>query len=199
MTVGECVEISTGDAVRFTNETNGELSMVLPFEHVELDWGPNGRWDYGQWSPIDLKKIIVKWQEDLEGQGWSGIYFSNHDQPRSLSRFGGGSGHELQSAKMLATLLLTLRGTPYIYQGEEIGMTNCSFASIDDYRDVDTLNYYEKSMKDGIDENDVMEIIRYRSPGQRENADAMGPVTKRWFHFGHALDWRQPESHIDQR
>ena len=167
MTVGECIGISTADALRFTNEVNGALNMILQFEHVQIDCGPNGRWDVRQWTPKDLKKNIMKWQMDLNGAGWNSIYFSNHDQPRSLSRFGDGRGYREQSAKMLATLLLTLKGTPYIYQGEEIGMTNCNFATIDEYRDVDTLNYYRKAMKDGIDENVTMQIIRNRS---RDNA-----------------------------
>ena len=141
--------------------------MVLQFEHVELDHGPNGRWDVRPWSPDDLIKILTKWQTDLKGEGWNSIYFENHDQPRSLSRFGDEKEYGEQSAKLLATLLLTLKGTPYIYQGEEIGMTNCNLAAIHEYRDVDTLNFYRKAMREGMNENAAMRIIRYRS---RDNA-----------------------------
>jgi oligo-1,6-glucosidase len=119
------------------------------------------------WNLLELKNIISKWQSVLHGKGWNANYLCNHDQPRSVSRFGDDMQCRKESAKMLATFIHTLEGTPYIYQGEEIGMTNVHFQSIDDYRDVETLNYYEEARKNGISEERVMPAIWRKS---RDNA-----------------------------
>jgi oligo-1,6-glucosidase len=117
---------------------------------------------------LDLKRVMTRWQRDLEGKGWNSLYLSNHDQPRSVSRFGDDGYYRVQSAKLLGTFLHMLQGTPYVYQGEEIGMTNVRFPSIDDYRDIETLNMYREFVHDrGIDPGTVMAGIHAKS---RDNA-----------------------------
>ena len=136
MTVGETPKVNPHIAKYYVNEDRNELNMLIHFEHMDIDFGPRGKYDYGSWKLIDIKKIMYGWYEGLKEQGWNAWYFSNHDQPRALSRFGNDKEYRVESAKMLATLLLTWPGTPYIYQGEEIGMTNVAFDSIEDYNDV---------------------------------------------------------------
>jgi oligo-1,6-glucosidase len=110
---------------------------------------------------------MTRWQKDLEGRGWNSLYLTNHDQPRAVSRFGDDRQHRVESAKLLATFLHLLQGTPYIYQGEEIGMTNVAFATIDDYRDIETLNIYHELVEEGLDPEAVLAIIHAKS---RDNA-----------------------------
>lgn len=119
------------------------------------------------WRLTELKKIISNWQTVLHDRGWNANYLCNHDQPRSVSRFGDDLYYRVPSAKMLATFIHMLEGTPYIYQGEEIGMTNVAFESIDEYRDVETLNYYEEKRSNGVPEADIMAAIHKKS---RDNA-----------------------------
>lgn len=144
MTVGEMPGATTDQAALYTDEDRRELNMVFTFEHMDIDSGWGGKWDVQPWRLTDLKKVLNRWQIGLQGKGWNSLYMSNHDQPRMVSRFGSETAHRVVSAKMLATLLHTMQGTPYIYQGEEIGMTNVRFASIDEYRDIETLNMYRE-------------------------------------------------------
>jgi oligo-1,6-glucosidase len=146
ITVGEMPTVSTEQAVRITHNETGYLSMVFHFDHMDLDTDPRGasKWDIVPWKLADLKRVMSRWQKDLEKTGWNSLYLSNHDQPRALSRFGDDGQYRVQSAKLLATFLHMLRGTPYIYQGEEIGMTNVKFESISDYRDIETLNIFRE-------------------------------------------------------
>jgi oligo-1,6-glucosidase len=137
---------------------------------MELDTDPNGssKWDLKPWSLLDLKRTMSRWQYDLDGKGWNSLYLSNHDQPRALSRFGDDGQYRVESAKLLATFLHMLQGTPYIYQGEEIGMTNVEFPSIDDYRDIETLNMYRDFVGErGNDRAAVMASIYAKG---RDNA-----------------------------
>src|SRR5690606_10278546 len=130
--------------------------------------GPGGKWDVRPWDFRELKRILNKWQLGLQGIGWNSLYLNNHDQPRMVSRFGDDGKCRKESAKMLATMLHTMQGTPYIYQGEEIGMTNVRFGSIDDYRDIETLNMYrEKVLEQGEDPQKVLKAIHYMG---RDNA-----------------------------
>lgn len=167
MTVGECAYISTDGALRYVEEKRHELNMVFQFEHMFLDMIDGEYWSYKPFDFIEFKKILSKWQKDLHGKGWNSQYLNNHDQPRQVSRFGNDGEYRVESAKMLATMLHTLQGTPYIYQGEEIGMTNVAFDSIDDYRDIGTLNYYNQAVGEGNSYKDIMKNIHYRS---RDNA-----------------------------
>jgi oligo-1,6-glucosidase len=147
LTVGETPGTSPQQASELTNEETGVLSMVFQFEHMHLD-SRASKWDVKPWSLLELKQVMTRWQKGFEGRGWNSIYLSNHDQPRALSRFGDDGRYRVESAKLLATFTHLLQGTPYIYQGEEIGMTNVRFESIDDYRDIETLNAYRELVEE---------------------------------------------------
>ena len=141
ITVGEMPGVSAEEAKLYTGTDRNELNMIFHFEHVDVGNGRYGKWTPEPWKLTDLKKIFSRWQVGLEDDGWNSLYWSNHDQPRAISRFGNDSPeYRVISGKMLATCLHMLKGTPYIYQGEEIGMTNVKFNSIEEYRDIETLN-----------------------------------------------------------
>ncbi|MCT2536985.1 alpha-glucosidase [Aquibacillus koreensis] len=169
ITVGEMPGATVEEAKLYTGEDRHELNMVFHFEHVDVGNGKYGKWTPEQWKLTDLKKIFSRWQEGLEEDGWNSLYWSNHDQPRAISRFGNDSeAYREISGKMLATCLHLLKGTPYIYQGEEIGMTNVAFDSVHDYRDIETLNAYDDYMNGGLlTHDDMMKGIHERS---RDNA-----------------------------
>ncbi|MGG3640163.1 glycoside hydrolase family 13 protein [Bacillus gobiensis] len=149
MTVGEADGVSPDDALLYVDEALGSFNMIFHFEHMGLDSGIGGKWDLKPWQLPDLKKIVTRWQSGLHAKGWNASYIENHDQPRSVSRFGDDQKYHKESAKMLATFLMTMQGTPYIYQGQEIGMTNVKFNSIEDYKDVESLNLYHESSAKG--------------------------------------------------
>lgn len=161
MTVGECPGTSPKDAILFSEDKRNELSMIFQFELMDID-GTDNKWNYKKWNLNDFKRIINKWQVGLEHEGWNSIYLMNHDRPRAISRFGNDKEYRKESGKLLSMLTLSLKGTPYIYQGEEIGMTNISFDSIDDYKDIETLNYY-KEVIDNENLNSIMDKIHYSS------------------------------------
>lgn len=167
LTVGETPGVTPEIAAQLTDEQNGALSMVFQFEHMGLDAdGP--KWRVRPWSLLELKQVMTRWQQGLEGRGWNSIYLTNHDQPRAVSRFGDDRRYRVQSAKLLATFTLMLQGTPYIYQGEEIGMTNVAFPSIADYRDIETLNFYREMVEGrGLSAEAAMRAIHAKS---RDNA-----------------------------
>jgi len=168
ITVGEMPGVSVEQAKLYTGERRNELQMVFHFEHVGLGDGTYGKWTPGEWKLTDLKKIFSHWQYGLKEDGWNSLYWSNHDQPRATSRFGNDKEYRTESAKMLATCLHMHQGTPYIYQGEEIGMTNVEFPNIEDYRDIETLNAYHDLVEPGILSHDeLMSAIYQRS---RDNA-----------------------------
>jgi oligo-1,6-glucosidase len=147
MTVGETGRVTPQDGILYTHPERKEFNMVFHFELMELGNGPNDKWDNLQWKLTDFKRIMDKWQIELNGRGWNSLYYNNHDQPRAVSRFGNDKIYWKESAKMLATLLYTLQGTPYIYQGEEIGMTNVKFDALEEYKDIDTFNFYSHATK----------------------------------------------------
>jgi oligo-1,6-glucosidase len=168
LTVGEMPGVTVQDAVRFTDPANAEVDMVFQFEHVQLDHGPGGRFDFRPLPLRDLKASLGRWQAAMADKGWNSLYLSNHDQPRAVSRYGSDDpAYRVLSAKLLATVLHMHRGTPYIYQGEELGMTNFPFASIEDFRDIDSLNYYLHEVESGRDERSVLPALRTMS---RDNA-----------------------------
>ncbi|MDR6611862.1 alpha-glucosidase [Leifsonia sp. 1010] len=168
LTVGEMPGVDIEQARRFTDPRNGELDMVFQFEHVDLDHGPGGKWDHRPLSVLDLKRNLSTWQEGLADLGWNSLYWNNHDQPRVVSRFGDDGEHRIPSAKALGTVLHLMRGTPYVYQGEELGMTNVPFSSIDDFRDIESLNHYAEAVDIlGAPAEDVLAALRRTS---RDNA-----------------------------
>ncbi|MFD1175293.1 alpha-glucosidase [Paenibacillus puldeungensis] len=167
MTVGETLDVTPEDVIKYAGTDRHELNMVFQFELMGIDSGPSGKWEVTPWKLTDFKKIISKWQTSLEGKAWNSIYLNNHDQPRLLSRFGNDKEYHNKSAKMLATMLHTLQGTTYIYQGEEIGMTNVRFDTIEEYRDIETLNRYQECIDQGQEPSEVMESIYAKG---RDNA-----------------------------
>jgi oligo-1,6-glucosidase len=170
LTVGEAYGTTTAQAIELTDSQTGPLNMIFQFEHMVLDVDPDVPLGWS-WQPVelaDLKRVMTRWQNDLEGKGWNSQYLSNHDQPRQVSRFGDDGRYRVESAKMLATFLHLLQGTPYIYQGEELGMTNVAFPSIDDYRDIWTHNRYNEMVEEeGMDPQAVMALVHSKS---RDNA-----------------------------
>lgn len=184
ITVGEMPGASVEDAKLYTGQEREELNMVFTFEHMDLDSGPKGKWDLKKLNLLDLKENISKWQTGLNGVGWNSLYLNNHDQPRMVSRFGNDQEYRVESAKMLVTFLHMLQGTPYVYQGEEIGMTNVRFDSIDDYKDIEILNMYnEKVIQGNEDPAKVMESIyvkgrdNARTPFQWDDSENAGFTT----------------------
>lgn len=169
ITVGEMPNVGIEEAKLYTGFEREELNMVFHFEHVDVGNGHLGKWTPQPWKLTDLKRIFTKWQEGLEENGWNSLYWSNHDQPRAISRFGNDSEeYRVISGKMLATCLHMLKGTPYIFQGEEIGMTNIKFEDINDYRDIESLNTYRDYTNGKIlTHEEVMKAIHERG---RDNA-----------------------------
>ena len=167
MTVGETPGTPPKIAAKYVNRDRYELNMVFNFELMEIDHDPINKWKPKGWKLTELKKIFNKWYEGLKEKGWNTLYMNNHDQPRMVSRFGNNKKYRIESAKMLATLLHTLPGTPYIYQGEEIGMTNIAFGNIEDYRDIETLNFYREMAKRGLPKEKIMGALHQIS---RDNA-----------------------------
>lgn len=168
MTVGETPGVSVEEALKYTGADRKELQMVFQFEHMDVDAGDGDKWTVVPWTLQKLRGVLHKWQTGLAEDGWNSLYLNNHDQPRMVSRFGNDGEYRVPSAKMLATLLHTLKGTPYIYQGEELGMTNIHFNSIEDYRDIEILNMYEERVTQGnADPGTIMEAIHAKG---RDNA-----------------------------
>ena len=168
MTVGETPFVDKDEALKFVKEERQEFSMVIPFEHVEFD-RKDGWEKISNWQLSELKDLMTEWQKKLqENNGWTSLYFCNHDQPRIVSRYGDEGRYRKESAKMLGTLLHTLRGTPFIYQGEEIGMTNVSFTDLDDFDDIETRGYLKDLKAKGeLSREEMLKIANYRS---RDNA-----------------------------
>ncbi|SMQ79140.1 trehalose-6-phosphate hydrolase [Bacillus sp. OV166] len=164
MTVGEMSSTSVDNCIKYTNPTQEELNMTFSFHHLKVDY-PNGdKWTKADFDFHSLKQILSNWQVGMNhGGGWNALFWCNHDQPRVVSRFGDDQKYHKESAKMLATALHMLQGTPYIYQGEEFGMTNPNFNSIDEYRDVESLNIFNIKKKEGTDEQAIIDILKQKS------------------------------------
>jgi oligo-1,6-glucosidase len=168
LTVGETPAASVEEGRLYTDAARAELDMVFQFEHVDLDSGPGGRWDIVPFTLVDLKRTMARWQEGLAEVGWNSLYWGNHDQPRAVSRYGNDSPeHRVASAKALATVLHLHRGTPYVYQGDELGMTNSVFEHVDDFRDLASVNHYQAASDRGEDHDRVMSALRRKG---RDNA-----------------------------
>jgi len=168
ITVGETPDVTPYEALNFVGKSRNELNMVFQFEHVGIGDGPEGKWGKSKFSLKEFKTIMSKWENILEDEGWNSLYLNNHDQPRSVSRFGNDTEYREESAKMLATCIHMMKGTPYIYQGEELGMTNVKFENLDDYRDIETINAYRDYVGSGKKtKEEMMEAIYKRG---RDNA-----------------------------
>jgi oligo-1,6-glucosidase len=168
LTVGEMPGVTVEDALLFTDPTREEVDMVFQFEHVALDQEGGNKWRPRKLLLTDLKKSLGRWQEALGDRGWNSLYWGNHDQARAVSRFGDDGQYRELSAKMLAAVLHLHRGTPYIYQGEELGMTNMAFGAISDYRDIEVLNHHREATTHlGRTDADVLAAL---APLNRDNA-----------------------------
>ncbi|HHY58307.1 MAG TPA: alpha-glucosidase [Chloroflexi bacterium] len=178
LTVGECADLKVEDAIAVSAPARGELNMAFLFEHTDY-YNAFGK------DAQKLKEILTRWQTGLHGRGWAGIAFNNHDQPRVVSCFGDDARYRVESAKLFATLLLTLEGTPFLFQGEEIGMTNAVYATIEEYNDVQTVNLYRERVAAGEEPSAVFEAVRAtsrdrgRSPYQWSAAPNAGFTTGR--------------------
>lgn len=151
MTVGEGAGAGAEDAIRYTGFDSGELNMVFTFEHVNIGQGKYGKWCDGKVDLVELKKVFTKWQDGLEGKAWNSLYWDNHDQPRAVSKFGNDSDEYREiSAKMLVTCLHFMKGTPYVFQGEELGMTNRTCTSFEQFQDIEIKNAYKELVEGGI-------------------------------------------------
>lgn len=187
MTVGETPNTNSQQALLYTDPNRKELDMVFQFEHMHLDYGKYGKFSLERVNLHDLKENLTKWEHDLE-QGWNSLYWSNHDQPRAVSRFGDDKDFPKESAKMLGTLLHGLKGTPYVYMGEEIGMKNPVFEHLEDYQDIET-RYFIETMEKANEDPDFIRQVVYN--GSRDNArvpmawNGQGP----YFGFSNHQPW----------
>ena len=169
MTVGETSGVTIEEAQKYAGDDRNELNMVFQFEHVESGCGDYGKWTTAKYDFKEFKSIMIKWQEELQGKAWNSLFLGNHDQPRSVSRFGNDNPvYRETSAKMLATCIHMMQGTPYVYQGEELGMTNAYFDKLEDYRDIESINYFEEFTESGLmTPEHMMKCLMLRS---RDNA-----------------------------
>lgn len=170
ITVGECSGVTLEEAKKYARSDEKELNMVFQFEHMDVDSDEKaGKWTTRKMDLRDLKKILTRWQKGLQDIAWNSLYWENHDQPRSVSRFGNDNDEYREiSAKMLATCIHMMQGTPYVYQGEELGMTNCPFNTLDNFRDLESINAFHELTEQGkMTEEDMMAAIGYKG---RDNA-----------------------------
>lgn len=166
LTVGETWGATPEIAMKYSNPDGSEFSMVFQFEHIMLDQDGPEKWDLKALDLVELKNVLSKWQTQLHNKGWNSLFWDNHDLPRAVSRFGNDKQYRVESAKMLATVLHGMQGTPYIYQGEELGMTNVQY-ELSEYRDIELLNMYQERIEKGYQEEDVMRSIYTKG---RDNA-----------------------------
>lgn len=170
LTVGECTGLTTAQACQYANAEGTELTMAFQFEHMDLDGGESFKWNLRKMDLVELKQLLSKWQYDLQDKAWNSLYWCNHDQPRIVSRLGDDSTPERRerSAKALALCIHMMQGTPYVYEGEELGMTNARFETLEDFRDVESINAYRELSGSGVvGPDEMLEFLRYKS---RDNA-----------------------------
>lgn len=169
LTVGEAAGVTIEEAQKYANNEGTELGMVFQFEHVDLIRGPIGKWSDQKPKLRDFRRVMNKWQYELEGKAWNSLFLDNHDQPRVVSRFANDSEqYRVVSAKMIATCLHMLKGTPYVYQGEELGMTNAYFDRLEDYRDIESINAFHQYVDSGL--VTAEDMMRYLKEISRDNA-----------------------------
>ncbi|MDD3219609.1 MAG: alpha-glucosidase [Lachnospiraceae bacterium] len=188
MTVGETSAVTVEEAKKYAAADGSEMSMVFQFEHVTMEYINGDKFNLRPFDLVAFKKIMSKWQTELEGLAWNSLYLANHDQPRSVSRWGDDKKYRKESAKMLYTMIMTMQGTPYIYQGEELGMTNVKYDSIEDYQDIQIRNAWDDRVVNGnANPDELMKAIEYigrdnaRTPMQWDDSANGGFTTgKPW-------------------
>lgn len=196
MTVGETPGITPEIAQLYVNEDRNELNMLFQIELMDIDSGDGGKWDVTAWKLTTFKKIMYKWYDALKDKGWNSLFLNNHDQPRLVSRFGNDGEYRVESAKMLATFIHTWQGTPYIYQGEEIAMTNVKFKNVDDYKDIEIQNMFKEKSQQGVPKDVLLKSIyakgrdNARTPVQWDNSINAG--------FSKAMPWIKVNSNYSE-
>lgn len=208
MTVGEAPAVTTREAIQYASNDGKEMSMVFQFELMDVDGGEKQKWSDEKYKLSDVKAILRKWQKDMHGHAWNSLFWNNHDQPRVVSRFGDTSTKDYwqKSAKMLGTAQYFLQGTPYIYQGEELGMTNVDFKSIDELRDIESINSYHQYVE--VEKQFTPdEMIRFinkssrdhaRTPMQWDNSTNAGfSDVEPWIKLNANYQWLNAASQID--
>ncbi len=206
ITVGEMSSTSMENCFQYAGADSHELNMVFSFHHLKVDFMGNEKWVLVPTDFQKLKDILFSWQQGMaEHNAWNAVFWCNHDQPRVVSRFGDEGEYWKQSAKMLAGVIHCLRGTPYLYQGEEIGMTNAGFTDLSQYRDVESLNHFQILRDRGMSRESAYNILKVHSrdnartpiegplPGQRPHPHAVGRLRKRRIHRRNSVDQRQPQ------
>lgn len=164
VTVGEMSSTTIERCVGYSNPDNNELDMVFNFHHLKVDYLDGKKWTNVRFQPRDLKRVLNEWTLGMqEGNGWMAVFLNNHDQPRALDRFGDPENFRVESATMLAHMTHLLRGTPYVYMGEEIGMTDPEYTSISDYVDIESTNAYINLLEEGVDAAEAFAIVRSKS------------------------------------
>lgn len=207
VTVGEMSSTTLDSCIKYSNPEEKQLSMVFNFHHLKVDYEDGDKWTLMDFDFRQLKDIFEYWQTGMqEGNGWNALFWCNHDQPRIVSRFGNDKAYHKESAKMLATTLHMMRGTPYIYQGEEIGMTDPNFDNISDYRDVETLNIYKIKSEEAIDEETILNIIKRKSrdnsrtPMQWNSAPNAGFTTGNpWINLASNYDFLNADKALEDK
>ena len=204
LTVGETSCVTLEEAKKYARSDGKELSMVFQFEHVEIGGGDYGKWTTERYDFKEFKRIMIKWQEELQGKAWNSLFLGNHDQPRSVSRFGNDNpAYRETSAKMLATCLHMMQGTPYVYQGEELGMTNVQY-DIEDYKDCEIINMYHERLEKGYSKDEIMKSIyakgrdNARTPMQWDDSANAGFTTGTpWIKVNDNYDKINAKSQVD--
>lgn len=193
VTVGEMSSTSIENSVGYTKPENHELDMVFSFHHLKVDYQNGRKWTKKRFDFQALKKVLDEWQKGMAaGNGWNALFWNNHDQPRAINRFGDAGTFRVQSAEMLGTVIHLLRGTPYIYMGEEIGMVNPDYHSIHDYDDVEAINAYHELLREGKSENEAFSIVRTKA---RDNSRTpMQWNDEKYAGFSNHTPWLQPTS-----
>ncbi|WP_027127993.1 alpha,alpha-phosphotrehalase [Fusobacterium perfoetens] len=197
VTVGEMSSTTIENCYKYSGEKENELSMVFSFHHLKIDYKNKNKWELQEADFEELKEILNTWQLGMQkNNAWNALFWCNHDQPRIVSRLGDDKIYWKKSAKMLATMIHCLRGTPYIYQGEEIGMTNTYFETINDFKDIESLNYYDIFLKEGKSPEEALKIIQERS---RDNGRTpMQWNNKNFGGFSNIIPWINPIKNFKQ-
>lgn len=197
VTVGEMSSTTIDHCIRYSGAEEKELSMCFNFHHLKVDYKNGNKWELMEPDYMELKALFEKWQTGMQmGNGWNALFWCNHDQPRIVSRLGNEGKYWKESAKMLAGMIHLMRGTPYIYQGEEIGMTNAHYTSIEQYVDVESQNYYEILLKEGKTKAEALEILAARS---RDNSRTpMQWTAERYCGFSETEPWIPVSDNLDK-